>query len=383
MVPRGQDSSSNHMLLGKPDDVLVERLLFDADNPRFASSDGKQSQEDLLQMLWNEMAVDEVALSIAYNGYYKQEPLLVIPADPSETDVQKKKYVVMEGNRRLAAVLLLRDASLRHKMKATDLPTVDAAGRARLDKLPVLIYTDRRSLWEYVGFRHINGTKPWDSLSKAAYVADVHEQYHVALDEVARRIGDRHATVVRLYRGYKILQQAEEQAGFSREDRWANRFAFSHLYTAADQLGYQKFIGISAETSLRPNPVPQSKLENLTLLMKWLYGKRSAGVQPLVRTQNPDLNILREVISKPSSLAALRAGYSLERSHEISVGDSRRFREALVAAKEELQQAKATVTTGYVGEDDLFQIAEDIVAYANSVHSEMLSRRTSAMQKTH
>jgi hypothetical protein len=362
-------------------EVPVERLLLDPENPRLASTGAQQSQEDLVRILWVEMAVDEVALSIAHNGYYRQEPLLVIAETPPERDEQKRKYTVVEGNRRLAAVLLLRDTGLRQRIRATELPVLSTEARARLNRLPVLIYPNRESLWAYLGFRHINGTKPWDSLSKAMYVANVHENFQIPLEEVAGRIGDRHATVVRLYRGYKILEQAEQQAEFSREDSWANRFAFSHLYTAADQIGYQKFLGISPESSLRQNPVPKSKLENLTLLMTWLYGRRSDSIQPIVRTQNPDLKTLREVISKPQSLAALRAGYSLERAHEISVGDKSRFREKLTAAKEELQQAKATVTTGYAGEDDLFQIAADIVEYADSVHEEMQTKRASLTQK--
>jgi hypothetical protein len=381
MTQRRRPATSDSVVLGEQREIPVERLLLDSENPRFASSGTGQSQENLARLLWTESAVDEVALSIAHNGYYPQEPLLAIPEDPSEPQAIKK-YIVVEGNRRLAAVLLLRDTNLRQRIKATELPVVNAEARARLDVLPVLVYPNRESLWAYLGFRHINGTKPWDSQSKAMYIANVHENFQVPLLEIARRIGDRHATVERLYRGYKILQQAEQQAGFSKEDRWSGRFAFSHLYTAADQPDYQRFLGISSETSLRPNPVPKSKLENLSLLMTWLYGKKSASIQPLVRSQNPDLNILREVVGKPQSLAALRAGFSLERSHEISIGDKRRFREALTAAKEELQQAKATVTTGYEGEDDLFQIAGEILIYGKSVHEEMRTKRPAVPQRS-
>jgi hypothetical protein len=91
----------------------------------------------------------------------------------------------------------------------------------------------------------------------------------------------------------------------------------------------------------------------------------------LVRSQNPDLNTLREVISGPRGLAALRAGFSLERAHEISIGDDRRFREALVRAKEDLQQAKATVTTGFSGEPDLRQVIDDILQVGTTIRSEM------------
>lgn len=354
----------------------VDRLLLDDDNPRLASGNGGDSQKDLLRVLWTEMAVDEVALSIAANGYFEEEPLLVIPFNPKEKDEQKKRFVVVEGNRRLAAVRLLRDPELRQEMGATDLPQISAAQRTALDTLPVSIYKTREQLWQYFGFRHINGPKPWDAFSKASYVAEVHEQYGIPLPEIARRIGDRHSTVVRLYRGLKILEQAEKSANFRKEDAVRNRFYFSHLYTAADQPEFQRFLGISSQGSLKKNPVPAAKAKELGELMLWLYGSRKLAKEPAVRTQSPDLNDLRDVISSPPALAALRAGYSLERSHEISVGDSQRFRQALTRAKEDLQQAKGTVTTGYSGEPDLQEMIEDIVLVAQTLQEEMLRKRT-------
>lgn len=358
---------------GEVFDAPVEELLLDVSNPRLASGSGGETQEDLLRVLWTEMAVDEVAFSIAANGFFREEPLLVIPGD--EVKGGKGKYIVVEGNRRMAAVLLLRDAKLREKLKVTELPTIDSERRAELNHIPVFIYPNRESLWTFCGFRHINGAKPWDAYSKAQYVATVHEQYRVPLDELAKKIGDRHATVKRLYRGFKVLEQAENKAGFSKEDRVRNRFYFSHLYTATDQIEFQKFLGIDAEKSLKPNPVPPSKLPVLKELMVYLYGQRSTGKEPLVRTQAPDLNTLREVIGKPSSLSAIRSGLSLERAFEISIGDERRFRESLTRAKEELQQARATVTPGYSGEEDLHETISDIVTLAGKIKEDMEEQR--------
>lgn len=350
-------------------DAPVEQLLLDVKNPRLTSGAGGETQEDLLRVLWDEMAVDEVAFSIAANGFFREEPLLVITGD--EVKGGKAKYIVVEGNRRLAAVRLLREVKLREKLKATELPAIDSKRRADLDTIPVFRYPDRESLWTFCGFRHINGTKPWDAYSKAQYVATVLERYHVPLDEIARKIGDRHATVKRLYRGFKVLQQAEEKAGFSKEDRVRNRFYFSHLYTAVDQIEFQKFLGIGAENSLTSNPVPKSKLSELKELMTWLYGKKSVGKEPLVRTQAPDLSTLREVISKPASLSAIRSGLPLDRAFAISIGDKRRLRDSLVRAKEELQQARGTVTKGYSGEDDLYETITDIGMYAGKIKDEM------------
>lgn len=145
---------------GEESRLGVEKLLLDPDNPRLVSSGGTSDQRQLLEILWREMAVDELVLSIAHNGYYNQEPLLVISD-------QADKYIVVEGNRRLAAVLLLRESALRQHVKASNLPTLSKEDRADLDTLPALIYPNRDVLWAYLGFKHVNGTKPWDSFSKA------------------------------------------------------------------------------------------------------------------------------------------------------------------------------------------------------------------------
>ena len=362
------------------DRIPVDQLLLDKENPRLASSElNEASPEDLVKVLWRDMAVDEVALSIAHNGYYADEPLLVIPEQ--HRGQPTGKFIVLEGNRRLAAVLLLRDANLRQRVRATELPQLSPGDLRRLDTLPVSIHPDRKSLWAYLGFRHVNGTKPWDAFSKAKYVAHVHESLKQPLDEIAARIGDRHATVRRLYYGYLVLRQAETFAGFDAEDRVKNRFHFSHLYTALDYPEVQTFLGITDSRWKTREPVPRSKTAELADLMKWLYGKQSQGTQPLIRTQNPDLTRLRNVLRSPGAVALLRKGYPLERAFDESVGDKRRFREALSAAKQELQKAKATVTTGYSGEDDLFETMEAVAATSNSIYDEMSRRRETAAKR--
>ncbi|MCI0561877.1 MAG: ParB N-terminal domain-containing protein, partial [Nitrososphaera sp.] len=338
----------------RPDEIRqieqepVDNLLLDSSNPRFATGLTDQSQEELLRVLWDDFAVDEIALSIAANGFFQEEPLFVVPENVYKKD---GPFIVVEGNRRLAAVMLLRDSSLRQKIKATNLPAVTESARMKLGILPVSKYNNKRELWQFLGFRHINGPQPWDSFSKAVYVASVYDEHGIGLNEIANSIGDKHSTVKRLYRGYKILQQAEAMTSFKRDDRFTTRFAFSHLYTAVDQPDFQRFLGIDAERSLRPNPIPKSKLDDLRDLMIWFYGSKAEKRPPLIQSQNPDLNTLREIISEPRGVTALKAGLSLQRSHEISIGDERRFRNALVRAKEELQIADGTIVTGYSGEE--------------------------------
>lgn len=359
----------------------VERLLLDANNPRLASGAGSlaKTQFELLKVLWTEMALDELVLSIAYNGYFPEEPMFVIPENPADDpDDERTKFIVVEGNRRLAAVLILLRDDWRKQLRANALPTLDHAGKARLHTLPVLIYSERIKLWAKLCFRHINGTMPWDAFSKAQYVAQVHDETALSLEEIAKRIGDRHAIVERLYCGFKVLRQAEQQANFQIEDRFRNRFYFSHLYTALDYPEFQDFLGVRPELWSHDNPVPESHLPRLEELMLWLYGRKSENKEPVVQKQNPHLKWLRDVISKSDSpaLDALRSGYSLEKAYAISIGDERRFRESLISAKEELQQAKATVTTGYAGDEDSYHMMQDIQEIAKTIHAEMKPKYT-------
>lgn len=365
--PPTLSTASEHRILAIP----ADKLLLDEENPRLASGVHVDTQEEIVKMLWTEMAVDEVALSIAANGFFPEENLFVIPQNAKEKDEAKQKYVVVEGNRRLAAVRLLCDEELRQRVKATDLPRLTAAQKEALKTLPVSIYKSRKELWEYFGFRHINGPKPWDSFSKAKYIAFVKDHYNISLDKIAEKIGDKHSTVKKLYRGYVILLQAESKAGFNREDRVRNKFYFSHLYTAVDQDGFQKFLGISSDSSLKSNPVPTTKVKELSELMVWIYGSKQDGKPPLVTTQHPDLTILRKVVGTPRALSALRAGYSLDRANEIAMGDKLRFREALTKAKEDLMEAHGSVTLGYTGEKDLFEMIKEILALAQRLMESM------------
>src|SRR4051812_8364551 len=94
--------------------VEVNKLHLDGKNPRLAefALGNKPTQTELLGILWQKMAVDELAMSIAARGYFTHEPLFV-----SEEDGH---LVVIEGNRRLAAIRLLLDAEARKRLKITD-----------------------------------------------------------------------------------------------------------------------------------------------------------------------------------------------------------------------------------------------------------------------
>ncbi len=356
-----QASSKNDEVLADVEHVPVQDLLLDADNPRVRHRAELGEQEELLKILWREFSVDEIALSISANGFFEYEPLFVAKEDET--------LIVVEGNRRLAAVKLLLDRDLRSAVGATDLPKISPSARRELSKLPVVI-RPRDDIWEYVGFKHVNGPQAWQSYSKAQYIAWVRNDLDVKLEDIARRIGDRHATVRRLYRGLMVFEQAEKTGAFDIEDRWKSHFSFSHLYTGLDYDGIQTFLALP-EKSFKPNPIPRRKLSHLGELLIWLYGSKAREIEPVVKRQNPDLRVLDEVLQSRNGTAALRDGLGLSTSLEISKGDERLLREALVAAKERLQNARGKVVTGYEGEPDLLDTARDINSLARRIYEEM------------
>ena len=364
--------SSKALISAEPDWVNSEDLRFDSRNARIRESlrehGGSLSQDDILQVLWREFAVDEIALSIAANGYFRHEPLFATR--------ENRQLIVVEGNRRLAAVKLLLNADLRRQVGATDLPKISSIRRKGLLKLPV-IKCDRESIWEYVGFKHVNGPQSWHSFAKAEYIAWVHDTLGVPLEDIARRIGDQHATVRRLYRALRALVQAESAGVFDRKDRWKQHFSFSHLYTGLDYLNIQKFTGVGGDVGYKMRPVPKSKVQQFGELCVWLYGAKSKNRQPVVQSQNPDLRILDEVLGSKDGIAALQRNLSLRISLDVSKGDERLFREAMVAAKQSLQEARGRLLSGYEGEIDLLDTASDIRDLAMRIYEEMAEGRKS------
>src|SRR5437762_13114029 len=105
-------------------------LAFDRANPRMVGY-GIQpatAEEEVIKVLWVEMAVDEVAMSIAASGFWPQEPLIVAK--------EKGKWVVIEGNRRLAAVRVLTNPKLAAELGTKLGINLPSAVSSTLKELP-------------------------------------------------------------------------------------------------------------------------------------------------------------------------------------------------------------------------------------------------------
>lgn len=343
--------------------VSVSELTFDYKNPRLSEFGlhSETSETEIIRILWDAMDVRELVLSISASGFFRQEPLIV--AD------EGGKNVVIEGNRRLAAVKLLLDPSLVKELELS-VQRLDDKARDRLNELPVM-RSSRRDGWCYVAFKHVNGPVKWGSYARAKYISEVHRNHKVSLNDIGTQIGDTHRTVQRLYRGLMVIEQAERLEIFDRNDRWSTFFWFSHIYTGIGYPNISKFIGLRTEEFESTDPVPRQKIVELGELCRWIYGSKKRKIPPVVERPNPDLRYLDAVVCNMESLTALREGVSLAVAFEISRPASNLFKESMFASKRSLEHAHAKLSAGYAGSEELLRIAGTVATLAEDLYEAM------------
>ena len=360
--------------------VSVERLVLDRRNPRLVSVGGDTTDVEIIAQLYRAEDLGELLQSIAANGYMDIEPLIVLEEDGH--------LIVLEGNRRLAAIRLFREPGLadrifeRARIRIT-LPDIPDPYRDTLDQVSIYRVASREDARSFIGFKHINGAAKWESYAKAKFAADWYRGGGISLADIASRIGDKHDTVKRMVNAIYVLEQAQGAGIFSIDDRASLRFNFSHLYTALSRATYMQFLGLDAAWSRydpNPDPVPDDGKDRLSEVLRWIYGSQEESIDSVVQSQNPDIKRLGEVLASAEGLAVLRATGSLSEAHASTQPVDRKFPEALLRARQEIREASNSLR-GFDGRDvSLVGIAEDICETAQAMHDRMRKKvRDAAM----
>lgn len=88
--------------------VELDKLRFDKENPRFVDFNN-DDETAIIKFLYDEADLNELIQSISTSGFIDYEPIIV----QREGD---DNYIVLEGNRRLGAVRLLRSPELQKNL---------------------------------------------------------------------------------------------------------------------------------------------------------------------------------------------------------------------------------------------------------------------------
>ena len=365
----------------------VERLRLDRANPRLEGEAAEASDERIIARLYRAAELDELLQSISANGYLDIEPLVVIRNGDGNGD--DDGLIVLEGNRRLATLRLLREPALVSRIAAAErtriaVPEIDDEVRQTLNEVSVYLVASRERARAFIGFKHINGPQKWDAYAKARFAADWYRKGRadgIGLEQIEQAIGDRHDTIRRMVSAIYVLEQARQEGVFDIADRYPPKFGFSHLYTALSRSQYMDYLGLEAAWSRHdptPEQVPRDRLPRLKQVLVWIYGSKADDVAPVVQKQNPDIKHLGEVLAHAEGRHVLEQTGNLDRAHASTESVDTRFTASLLRAREAINDAAGSLRA-YDGRDQsLLDIAEDIRETAEVVHSRMAKKRRDA-----
>ncbi|CAN5546566.1 hypothetical protein BH10ACI1_BH10ACI1_30190 [soil metagenome] len=361
--------------------IPIEFLELDSENPRLAKEGKGNTQFDLLKILYEEFDVEELAYSMAENGYFDEEPLIVVPQNLSadfdfsknveeqQKELQqlvnnnKLKFTVVEGNRRTATLKILTDVTLRSKLKvASDFPKPASRDvEEDLKIIPAIVYQRREDISPYLGIRHIAGLLKWEAYAKAVFLAHSIEKgvengksIEISIKNVQRQTADRSDVIKKQYLCYKVLKEAEGELNFdvsNIKDR------FSLVTVALNSPSIREFIGIESpkKADFSKRIVPTKKLEKLEKLLTWIYGNGKAKL-PILTDSRKITNRLAPILADESATEYLLKYENLEEAYERSGGEKKFLMKKLNDAVRNLENA-LSIAYKYK-EDDIREIAE-------------------------
>ncbi|MCX6829668.1 MAG: hypothetical protein NT002_10370 [candidate division Zixibacteria bacterium] len=151
--------------------LAVASLHLDAKNPRLGRETLSRAPREIIQYLFEHDKALEVAESIAARGYFPNEPLLAIE--------ENGHYVVVEGNRRLAALKALREPGLLEGALQRRVERLSRRLNAQvlIDRVPVTIAPNRRATDRQIAGRHIGSpVLAWQAENRASFILDKLEE---------------------------------------------------------------------------------------------------------------------------------------------------------------------------------------------------------------
>lgn len=327
-----QSQAEMHLEAEKRRDVewrKLEQLLLDSRNPRLPDGYENAPQDKLLSTLAQDYRLTEVGQSIAANGYFAEEPLVTIKHPAQD------KWIVVEGNRRLAALFLLAAPAKAPESVRETWGEIAAAAKHKVNEVPTLVYGERKEITPYLGFRHITGVLQWAPYQKGRYVAQLVEEMKLSFAEIARLIGNRPRTVREHYVSYTLVRQAREAFDI---DTTRAEDLFGILRRALSDPNLRGYMSLDLDRNEQElaKPLNPAAAEKVKELFGWMFGTKEKAA---VLRESRDLSMLGLALANDKSLAALKTSGDLTYAFELSGGEENRLIEYLSKASYQLDQS--------------------------------------------
>jgi ParB-like chromosome segregation protein Spo0J len=278
----------------------LAQLRYDSKNPRVVESLGDKPSQDQIEaiLLGGEVKARELIPSFIENGYIPYEPLIVRP--------ENERFVVIEGNRRLAALRAMgRATEGSEERKAFHLHGLDHA--------PCHVFRgDEKQLLAYLGLRHLSKTKDWSTSAKGAFVERVLGE-GISLQDAARLTNTSTSALRQILLTRRLFEQAGglglELSGVGAD----GETIFWHLGDAIRRARTRAYLKLEENPDpLRPPKYDQTRFENL---ITWLYGNSKTRQQRIISSIR-DIGLLDTCLGNERATKALETGASLSVAEE-------------------------------------------------------------------
>lgn len=370
-------------------DIPISRIDLDPLNPRIVSyTNGNKdlSQIDLISILYEYFDTQTLAMSLTANGYFDEEPIIVVPnslpegflfdktADPDILAEELNKLVetgelqftVVEGNRRVSTLKLLLDSDLREKVgvEKSYPSTTNTDIIKDIEKIPCIIYLKREDVSKYLGVRHISGLLKWEAFAKAAYINETIEseigkgtEDNTAVKNVQDIVGDRSDTIRKQYIAYKLFIEARDDINF---DVTPLRNSFSLLTVLYNSPGIREYMNVSSysKVNLKERIVSPENLQKFENVLTWIFGNSKKGEQPILTDSRNITNKLSYVVNNESARNYLIKYKDLDGAFEHTNGEKEFLSKNLTKAARAIQTSLQFAFKFKKDEDLLNQVQE-------------------------
>jgi hypothetical protein len=150
--------------------IRVVDINLDPENPRIPPTPALLSELELIHLFCRHYQTYELAKSIAEDGYFPDERIVVVEKD--------EKYIVLEGNRRISSLKILNNPDLApDEMKSKFQKIAETVDKKIISKCDAIVAPNRTVATKLILEKHTQSSVlKWSPVMKAEFYRKLNEQ---------------------------------------------------------------------------------------------------------------------------------------------------------------------------------------------------------------
>lgn len=184
----------NYQYKWELEEAKIKDLVLDIDNVRLGTE--HESQDEIINDLFLNEGAMSIVKSIHQNGYFPDEPPVVVK--------EEGKLVVLDGNRRVVSLKAMLSPAIA---PSKYIPGIEKlmTGYQPIEDISVHVATSRDEAMEYLAAKHTKTTrKPWNALRRAYFYYAQKEQGQSVEKLIERYKGVDIPSYIKMYEMHNV-----------------------------------------------------------------------------------------------------------------------------------------------------------------------------------